>query len=200
MVKKAEEEKALVQRLKAGDEVAFELIFELYKDRLYNFCLKFTKSPEWAEEIVQDVFVKVWINRNQIDTSLSFNAYLFKISKNLSLNFLKRAQLDLAIRRKLLLNIEETENFTEVSLLNEEYEHLLDEAIQRLPHQQQVVFKLSRIDGLTHSDIAKQLNLSKGTVKNYMMLAVTNVCRFLHISADKVILVFLFFISLHHRI
>jgi RNA polymerase sigma-70 factor (family 1) len=186
------EERQLVQRLKDGDQDAFRLIFDLYKNKLYNFCLRFTKSQEWAEEIVQDVFIKVWTNRVQIDSDLSFNAYLFKISKNLSLNFLKRAQLDLVVKRKLLLNIEETENLTEDFLTDQEYGHLLEEAIERLPPQQQLVFKMSRVEGMSHAEIAKELNLSKGTVKNYIMLAVSNVCRFLNINADKVILILLF--------
>jgi RNA polymerase sigma-70 factor (family 1) len=193
MVSKTEEERQLIQRLKDNDQDAFRLIFEMYKDKLYNFCLRFTKSSGWAEEMVQDVFIKVWTSRAQINPQLSFNAYLFKISKNLCLNFLKRAQLDLDVKRELLHHIEETDNLTEDFLLDKEYGHFLEEAIERLPQQQQLVFKMSRIDGMSHADIAKALNLSKGTVKNYMMLAVNNVCRFLNINADKVILLLFFF-------
>ena len=189
MSSSTEDERNLIQSLVDGDESAFKLIFKNYKNRLYCFSLRFTKSEELAEEIVQDVFLKIWLNRKKINPDKSFSAYLFKISKNLCLNFLKKAQLDLLIKKELIANVERADNYTDNFVMSCENELLLEKAIRRLPHQQQIVFVMCRIDGLSHKEIAEKLHLSKGTIKNYMMLAVNNVTQFLHINADKVFLI-----------
>lgn len=182
-------EREIIERLILGDEVAFRRVFDHYKNRLYSFCLKLTKSEERAEEIVHDVFLKIWLQREKINPEFSFSAYIFKITKNLSLNFLRKTALDSALKRRLFLEIEKADQSTMDLLTSLDYEHSLQKAIEHLPPQQQTVFKMSRIDGYTHAEIAEKLNLAKGTVKNYMILAVENVSKYLNIKADKVLLV-----------
>jgi RNA polymerase sigma-70 factor (family 1) len=186
-----EVERELIERLISGDEIAFRRVFDHYKNRLYSFCLKLTKSDERAEEIVHDVFLKVWLHREKINPELSFNAFVFKITKNLSLNFLRKAALDSALKRRLFLEIEKADQSTMNLLTSIDYEHSLQKAIEHLPPQQQIVFKMSRIEGYTHAEIAEKLHLAKGTVKNYMILAVENVSKFLNIKADKVLIIVL---------
>lgn len=186
-----ETERKLIERLITGDETAFRLIFDIYKNKLYGFCLKLTRSEDHAEEIVHDVFLKVWLSRSNINPDLCFGAFLFKITKNLSLNFLKKAASDLSVKRKLLATIDDRDNSTMDLISDHEYEISFEKAIKHLPPQQQLVFKMSRVDGLTHAEIAEKLHLTKGTVKNYMILAVENVTRFLNIHTDKVLLILL---------
>jgi RNA polymerase sigma factor (sigma-70 family) len=97
------DERTLVINLIAGDERAFRAIFDRYRDCLYGYCLKFTKSKEAAEEIVQDVFVKVWETRSNLNPDLSFKAYLYQITKNLAFNFLKKAAGESSFKKKILL-------------------------------------------------------------------------------------------------
>jgi RNA polymerase sigma-70 factor (family 1) len=184
-------ERGIIERLKLGDEAAFRLVFDHYRNRLYAFSLKLTKSQDFAEEIVHDVFLKVWLNRQKINPDLSFNAFLFKITKNLSINFLKKAALDQAIRRSLVLEANKEDYSTIDALTSADYEASLEKAINHLPPQQQKVFRMSRIEGYTHAEIAEQLRLTKGTVKNYMILAIESISKFLKINADKVLLVIL---------
>ncbi|HYG38941.1 MAG TPA: RNA polymerase sigma-70 factor [Cytophagales bacterium] len=181
-------EKDLIQKLKNGDELSFRVIFDKYKNKLYSYALKLTKSEEFAEEVVLDVFLKIWLNRGKINPDLSFNAFLFKITKNASLNFIKKAALDKALKKQLRNYFDEIHNETENAIISADYDRSFNKAIENLPPQQQMVFKMHRVDGKTHAEIADYLKLSKGTVRNYMMLALANVKRYLNVYGDKILL------------
>lgn len=187
-------EKTLVQKLISGDESAFKAIFDCYKNKLYSFSLKITKSEDLAEEIVHDVFLKIWTGRDRINTEMSFDAYLFKITKNASLNFLKKAAADKALKRKLFAFLENIDHHTEYSIISSDDEHFLTKAIETLPPQQQLVFKMSRMEGMTHTQIADILKISKGTVKNYIMLATARLSKQLNVYSDKTLLFMLYWL------
>lgn len=187
------EEQSLVQKMVLGDEFAFKILFEKYKNPLYNFSLKLTKSEDLAEEIVHDVFLKVWRLKEQINPDLSFHALLYKITKNESLNFLKKAASDLSLKRRLLLYFEKFHNETEDYVIYSDYEDIAMKAIRLLPPQQQLVYKLSRLDGKSHEEISEELQLSKGTVKNHMGLALKFIKKYLSLHTDIVPSIFLTF-------
>jgi RNA polymerase sigma-70 factor (ECF subfamily) len=84
----------LVKNLKAGDESSFRALFHRYQEDLYCYTRSLVKIEAQAEEIVQDVFLKVWLNRHTLDTKLSFKAFIFTITRNLAFNFLKKAAND----------------------------------------------------------------------------------------------------------
>jgi RNA polymerase sigma-70 factor (family 1) len=180
------EEKALVTLLGQGDENAFRILFEKYKNPLYHYSFRLTKSEELAQEIVHDVFLKIWKQKEKINAERSFQALLFKITKNESLNFLKKAASDLSLRRKLLLYFERIHNDTEDSVVFSNYEEITSKAIQLLPPQQQLVYKMSRFEGKTHEEISEELRLSKGTVKNHMGLALRFLKKYLTVHTDIV--------------
>jgi RNA polymerase sigma-70 factor (family 1) len=180
------EEQSLVRKMVLGDDFAFKVLFEKYKNPLYNFSLKLTKSEELAEEIVHDVFLKIWNLRGKINPELSFQALIYKITKNESLNFLKKAASDLSLKRHLLLYFEKFHNETEDYVIFSDYEDIALKAIKLLPPQQQLVYKLSRLDGKTHEEISEELQLSKGTVKNHMGLALKFIKKYLSLHTDIV--------------
>ncbi|CAN5911035.1 RNA polymerase sigma-70 factor [soil metagenome] len=159
------DERILVLRLIAGDEAAFRAIFDRYRDRLFTYCLKFTKSREAAEEIVQDVFMKIWENRLSIDPDLSFNAYLYQITKNLAFNFLKKAAGEISFKQSVLGYLENAHNQSEDDCIYQDYEQLAESAISLLPPKRQMIFQMSRQEGMSHEAIAASLGISKNTVK-----------------------------------
>jgi RNA polymerase sigma-70 factor (family 1) len=161
-------EKALLQQIAQGKETAFRIVFDHYRDAIYSFALKVVRHEMLAEEIVQDVFVKIWINRSGLPEVRQFADFIYIIARNHTFNCLRR----LARERKL--NSTTTEELqiagvsAEATVLQRDYDRLLQQAVARLPPQQKLVYTLSREHGLSREEIAEQLNISAGTVKAHM--------------------------------
>ena len=160
-----------IQQLIAGDESAFTLVYELYSEKVYRLAFRFLKDKEQSEEIVQEAFINLWLSREKLNPDGNLWLYLYVISKRLSLNALRQIGKSSHLIEKLLHQISELQNTTEEEVLAHDLEHYAAELIGRLPRQQQLVFRLSRIDGLSHKEIAEQLHISPNTVKNHMVEA-----------------------------
>lgn len=168
------DEKELLLRVASGDEYAFRQLFIAYHQQLGVHILRVTRSAELAEEVVQDVFLKIWITREVLTKVDDFKAYLFVISKNHALNCLKK----LAKERLKIKNLEEDNiRYMPIADMHDTnmYYNLLDEAIDHLPPQQQKVYLLSRHNRLKYAEIAVQLKLSRETVKKYLQKATTSI-------------------------
>jgi RNA polymerase sigma-70 factor (ECF subfamily) len=159
-------EAILILSLKKGSHKAFDRIYQLYAKRLYGYCLQFTKSPEDSEEIVQDVFVKLWINRENIRQEETIRSLLFIMTKHHIIN---------AFHSKINHPVyEEYVNYEEMISVNDTCQHLeyqefvakFKKAIQALPPTQRKVISLSKMKELSNKEIAKKLALSEQTVKN----------------------------------
>jgi RNA polymerase sigma-70 factor, ECF subfamily len=162
----------LAYRIKLGDEQAFELLFRKYFVRLCAFSNKFLGDPEIAQEIVQDVFAKVWEGRNEIDPEDSLKSYLFKIAKNLSINNLKRKEVESKYTEIYKLVYSDYSDFSPYeSLLARELEDNIASSIGKLPAECRKVFELSRTEGLKYKEIADALNISVKTVEAQMSKA-----------------------------
>lgn len=161
-------EKDLLLQVAQHDENAFRQLFEHYKNKIYAFAFHLTDSTVLSEEIVQDVFVKIWINKEALVRIDQFSAYLFTITRNHTFNQLKRLANERFILKQLKDELPESENNTEQLLINKEYNGILQQAIELLPPQQQLIYNLSRKEGLKLEEIAQQLNLSVNTVKSHM--------------------------------
>jgi RNA polymerase sigma-70 factor (family 1) len=160
-----------IQLLIAGDEPVFTLTYELYSEKIYRLAFKFLKDREQSEEIVQETFIKLWLNRHQLDVNGNIWLYLFVIAKRLSLNVLRQSARAVHLPDEIFHGLMETHNGTEEEVLAHDLEQYTERIIQKLPHQQQLIFKLSRVDGLSHREIAEQLHISQNTVKNHIVEA-----------------------------
>ncbi|MXV50307.1 RNA polymerase sigma-70 factor [Pedobacter sp. HMF7647] len=169
-----ETERDLVIALKAGEESAFRRLFDLHFRRLYNFSLKFLKNSEQAEEVVQDVFLTIWINRRKINDELSVLPYLYTITRRLSLNALRRIATSQKAIDQLWTHMAVLTNETEETVLLNDLTQFTESALDRLPPQQRIVFKMSRYEGLNYDEIAARLDLSPNTVKNHLVAALKN--------------------------
>ena len=171
-MKNREINRELILRLKNGDMGAFDTIYNKYCKRLYGFVIRYVKQDEDAEEIVQEVFVKIWENRNKIDIYSSFESFLFTITYNAAINLIRK-RINEKKYLEHLKSIQEVNSPIELSdeiqfkELNEKIESLLNELTPR----QKEIFQLSRGEGLTHDEIAKKLNISSNTVKNHLVSA-----------------------------
>lgn len=168
MINSLTPEKELVKKVKVGDQAAFKEIFYRYKDKLLSYCFRFTKSEAIAEEIVHDVLIKIWTGREQIDPDLSFNSYLYTITRNYSLNFLKKAATNTSLQQKLVYYFEKSHCQPEDDVIYHDFEEITEQAIALLPPQRRLIYLMSRKQAMSYKEIAHQLDISKFTVKNQM--------------------------------
>ena len=161
----------MIQRLRQGDLAAFDVLFHQYERRLYGFCLKWLRSPEEAEEIVQEVFLRVWATRTSLDETQLFNAYLIRIAKNLIFNQLKknvhRHAYEHYQQRYRTVAHRTTEEDVDFALLSQS----VRQATKQFSPRRQQIFHLSRTQGQTNQQIAQQLNISVSTVENHLNAA-----------------------------
>jgi len=170
-------DKNLCLQVSLGNEQAFKQLFNTYHQQLGAYILRLTHSTELAEEIVLDVFLKIWMNRESLREIQNFKAYLFVVSKNHTLNALKK------VVKERMLQKEPQEHYTKQVLAEvdlNQYYSLLDEAIDHLPPQQQKIYLLSRHKRLKYSEIAEKLGLSHETVKKYLQIATASITTYVN--------------------
>jgi RNA polymerase sigma-70 factor (ECF subfamily) len=186
-----DEDNALLQRVALGDEKAFRFIFNKYHNRLGAHLFSITKSHELAQEVVQDIFLKIWVNRQQLTEVRNFKAYLYVMSKNHALNCLKQNVLE----KTLTTGLEENEDFqAEESTEENDHYMLIDEAIDHLPPQQRQVYLMSRHERLKYTEIATRLSLSRETVKKYLKIASESITSYIRKKLIISVLLFILFL------
>jgi RNA polymerase sigma-70 factor (ECF subfamily) len=162
----------IAERIKMGDEQAFELLFRKYFVRLCSFTNKFINDPDLSREIVQEVFMKIWEGRENINPDDSLKSYLFKIAQNLSINNLRRAKVESRYKEIFKLVYVDHEEFSShESLLAKELEENISLSIGKLPPECRKIFELSRTEGLKYKEIAETLHISVKTVETQMSKA-----------------------------
>ena len=155
----------------AGNEKAFRLLFDHYKARVFSMSLKMLKTPALAEEVVQDTFMNVWLNRQKFNTIEHPEAYLFTIAYNNIYTQLKKIARENRLLTGLVQAVQDIQYTTDEQVLARESESRINQAVEALPPQRRIIFKLSRQQGLSHDEIARQLNISRHTVKNQLVEA-----------------------------
>lgn len=168
----------LLIRMKNGDEQAFAAIYHRYHPSLYMFILRYCKVPSLAEDLVHDVFLKVWEIRGRIQPELPFNGYIYRIARNHVLKTLERAATDRGLREQILSQLNALpEGFhPEQVVKSKEYDRLFHEALNQMPPQRLNVFRLCRQEGRTYDEAAEILGISRNAVKKHMVLGM----RFIH--------------------
>lgn len=173
MEKSLHTEKELLEKLKEGDTFAFEVLFYKYRNKIKGFATKLVPTQIDPDEIVQEVFVKIWLKKESIDPEKNFQSYLFSIAKNLVLDHLKSA-----VNRKLYF-VEEhfqqdliNEDDAEVQFQADTEERMLN-LIQQIPERRREIFCLSRFDGLSYKQIAKRFNITENTVDSQIRNSLT---------------------------
>ena len=161
----------LLQRFQNGDIIAFQQIYETFCDPLYRFAHSYLKESFEAEEIVQDVFLKVWEKRAEVDVQKSFKSYLYQITVNKIFNELKQRIVRQKYVQQVMHAEQATEETPESSIQFHELNDKLEQLLNELPKQQRTIFVMSRWKGLTNVEIADQLNLSIRTVENQIYRA-----------------------------
>jgi len=170
------DDKILVINLRKGDLDAFRRIYTKYKKKVYFFSLSYLKSADKAEDIVQDVFTKLWEDRTRLNEHYTFNNFLFTVTKNLILNHLRKAKFEIGYRNnciELSGYCETQENNTLDSVICNDLKSYISREIEKLPPGMRKIYKLSRIQLLSNEEIASSQNLSVRTVENQIYRALS---------------------------
>jgi DNA-directed RNA polymerase specialized sigma24 family protein len=162
------DEATLLLKVANGDEISFRQLFEHYWDNIYGVALAYTKSTVIAEEMVQDVFLKIWLNREKLAMVEKFDGYLFTVARNHIFNELRKKVKEEPFIDSLLNYFQETSGSPE----------------KQLPPQQRIIYCLCRQDGLSQDEIATKLQISRHTVKSHMNKALKFIRNFLHLHFE----------------
>jgi len=178
-----------------GDQEAFCRFFHAFKNKIYSFSFSFTRSAEVAEEITQDVFIKVWTNHESLNEIENIDAWLSAITRNLCFNYLKKSALEKKTKDLFQKTQTDSEQNVEQYLSYKDKANQVAEAINQLSPQQRLIFNLNRNKGLKNEEIARQLNLSPNTVKTHMVSALRKIRSFLESHAAHLFGLILFFLK-----
>lgn len=172
-----------------NDELAFNELFARYRNRLQAYLLKVCKSPETAEEIVLDIFVKLWNGRVNLDKVENMEAFLFTVARNKALDFLRQVKKSRQKQEALWQRMKgNTENPADQRLLLENLETSIRDAAAGLSPQRKMVFLLSRDHHLTYEQIAEKLQLSSHTVRNHLSAALQVIRSHISPGLDVIVL------------
>ena len=162
-------ENELIQKISQDDSIAFEALYNHYRMDIYRFIYKFIKSPELSDDLCQEIFIRIWESRNNLVVIKSFKPYLYTITKNHTLNFLKRASVDSKAMGVIYSTFSEKRNEMEDNLITNEYLNHLHNILNTLPAQSREVFKLCRQQGHSYDEVAQMLGISRSCVKKHMV-------------------------------
>jgi len=161
-------DKQLIAAIKRGNKDAFSLLFQKYSSHCYNIAIKYTANEKDSEDIVQEVFSRVWIHRRMLDQTLPIIPYLVKIGKNLIFNQSKK-RLHHVAYKKYFLSSKNIDDFqTEETVFLDELENLINDEVQYFPSRRKEIYLLSWEKGLTTKEIAYKLNITTSTVENHL--------------------------------
>lgn len=160
--------------------LAFEKIFKEYYQDLCRYSLRFVKQEEVAEELVQDVFIKLWRKEQQLEIYSSLKAYLYTAVRNSSMNYLKSQFARQRFEEHSPAHHQLQTNSTQESMDYQELSLLVSEAVEGLPEQCRTIFEMSRSGGFSYTEIARELKISPKTVENQIGIALKKLKIHLH--------------------
>lgn len=180
-------EKELVIRLIEGDYVAFEKIYHIYVRRVYYFALRYLKNSDDTEEMVQEVFTKIWENRANLNPELSFSGYLLTITKNTIFNDNRKKVNHYSYCEYVINYLNNSARDLERTIVFKDLMEKVNQSIDNLPPKRQEIFKLSRLQGLSHKEISAKFNISEKTIETHMRLAFKDLKRDIGSLLDGII-------------
>ena len=157
----------LLQSIASGDNEAFKTLFDMFFPKVKVFLVKFLKDDKAAEDIAQDIFVKIWSLGPSLPEIKSFNTYIYRMTKNAAINYLRDKKFSVEISDLMILD----EKDVEQEYYRKEKELLIRLMVEQMPPQRKKIFTMSRYQGLSNDEIARKLGISKHTVENSLSIS-----------------------------
>ena len=186
-------ERTWLVQLANGNEKAFDRLVDRYWNKIYSVALTYIKSPSLAEDLVQDVFLKLWQKRETLAAIESLEDYLFIITRNAVISALRKKGPKFPVGDYLSASLPANEFLPEQQLQAKQLEQIINQAIALLPPQQQQALRLSREEGRSHDEIASLMALSKNTVKNHIVRALNFVRDYIQSQSDTLLTIAILF-------
>jgi len=171
------EEKEVLNRIAKGDEIAFRQLVQHFTPLLAPYILKFTKSKEKTQEIVQDIFTQMWLSRESLSQLKDFRRYLYVASRNHALNAIRNMMREERRHLKWLQDQSSNRDGNETPQDYSPYLGLVEEAVEQLPEQQKKVWILCRVQEKKYQEAAEEMGLSRETVKKYLQYAQASITK-----------------------
>lgn len=161
----------LLQQLRLGSQEAFAKLYRQYSEKLYRNIFSLVKDENTAEELLQDIFVKIWQHRESIYADQKFEGYLFRISYNRVIDYFRQVKREKELYAKLQEAASRYYTHIEESMLNRENAELLQKAIAGLSPQRRLAYQLCKLEGLSYQEASERMHISLATLKNHMASA-----------------------------
>lgn len=177
-------ERDLLNRVADGDQKAFTRLVDLYWNKVYSHALAYAKSSPRAQEITQDVFLQLWNKRAVLREVTDFKNFLFILGRNQVISAMRKKMLELT--GKDFIELSEEVLVPDRQLDFKQVHDKIMQAIDKLPPTRKMVFRMSRLDGLTYEEIAEKLGISRNTVKEHIVLGLNFIRTYLHTHGDLI--------------
>jgi RNA polymerase sigma-70 factor (ECF subfamily) len=162
----------ILSALAKDQESSLEELYHYFYPRLYEFSRSFLKQEQDIDDILQEVFIRIWLNRKKIKDPATFDSYIFTITRNLLLNKL-RSRLNHQKLNEEMRKLSVAKEYENIDLLQyQELKHRVEELIDQLPERQKEIFVLSRTEGMSHKEIANRMEITTKTVEYHISLAI----------------------------
>ncbi len=166
------DELKLAKKLALGDHVAYKELFMKYFPKVKYFIAHLVKSETTAEELAQEIFVKLWEGREKLASVQSCNSYIYRMAKNATLNYMEHKSVEKAYMEQYEGDMGQS---IEEELYARETELLVQLTVNNMPPQRKKIYQMSREEGIKNDEIAEQLNISKKTVENHLNIALNEI-------------------------
>ncbi|SHL96286.1 RNA polymerase sigma factor [Mucilaginibacter sp. OK098] len=173
------DEQLLLIQLRNGNERAFTYFYERHSLIIYRKIKKMVKVDVLADELMQDVFVRLWDKRHLIDPEKPLKSYLFLIAQNLVYDFYRKLGREERLQSEVMKAFTETYLHTEEEVFARETQDILNKAVEHLPPQQQLVFRLCKLEGKTYEQVSQELGISTATINTHIVRATKSIKEFM---------------------
>jgi RNA polymerase sigma-70 factor (family 1) len=168
----------LIRQIRVSSADAFKRLFEKYQEEIFNFLTYKIGDPDIAEDIVQDVFIKLWENRYNIKECESLKPYLYTLAKNLAINYMRHQNIVIKYQQEQIRrDSQQYSSNPHIELEHKELSEKVLKEIEKLPEQQRIVFMMSRLEQMSYREIAEALNISIKTVEVHIGRALKSLVR-----------------------
>ena len=186
-------ENKLMISLSHGDEHSFFALYERYSHALFSNVFRMVKDRQVSEEIVQDVFLKVWQKRSTIDPNRSFKSWIFTIAKNDVISWYRKLAKETALRENLYQHFEQLYIMDKEGDIQEQQAALLERALNTLSERRKEIFILCKIEHKSYEEVAQKLNISVSTVSNAMVKSNQHIRQFVQDHYDEILIILVTF-------
>ncbi len=180
--------KVLIELFRQGNEQAFTGIYDLYSKQLYRNMIRMVKDEDIAEELLQDLFLKIWESRERIDPEKSFKSFLYKVAENLVYAHFRKIAKDNRIMAKLVISYVEFDTNAEDAIISQENHALLKKAIESLSPQRKLIYTRCKLEGKSYEEVSTELGISVSTISDHIVKANKTVKKYFNLNQDIAII------------